>query len=171
MRIEIASQTAAEQNLAQLNALLINNVDSGASIGWLPPLQESEAESYWRSRFVEIGAGSRVLLFAWEHERIIGSAQLGLEQRENGNHRAEVQKVMVHTDFRQRGIGRALMQRLEECARQHQRSLLFLDTRQGDPSEALYLKTGYVRVGAIPNYVRNPNGDLVATVLYYKILD
>lgn len=170
MRIEVASEALALRYLAQLNNLLINNVNSGASIGWLPPMQEAAAESYWRSRITEIGAGSRILLFAWEDELIVGSAQLGLEQRENGNHRAEVQKVMVHTDYRRRGIASELMRTLEDCAVQNDRSLLFLDTRQGDPSEDLYLKLGYVRVGAIPQYVRNPDGGFHATVLYYKIL-
>jgi hypothetical protein len=59
---------------------------------------------------------------------------------------------------------------LEGCAIQNNRSLLFLDTREGDPAEALYLKLGYVKAGAIPQYVRNPDGSLHATVVYYKIL-
>ncbi len=170
MRIEIASETAARQHLPRLNALLINNVDSGASIGWLPPMQAAAAEAYWQSRIPEIGAGSRVLLFAWEDETIVGSAQLGLEQRENGTHRAEVQKVMVHTDYRRRGIARQLMRALEDQAVQHKRSLLFLDTSEGDPAEQLYLAMGYTRLGEIPEYVINPDGSLHGTVIYYKIL-
>ena len=170
MHIEVANEAVAQQHLPQLNDLLINSVNSGASIGWIPPLSEESAEDYWRSRIAEIGVGSRVLLLAWEGETIVGSAQLGLEQRENGNHRAEVQKVMVHTDYRRRGVAEQLMQMLEECAIQHKRSFLFLDTRQGDAAEALYLKLGYHKAGAIPQYVRNPGGEFHATVLYYKIL-
>lgn len=170
MHIENASEAAAQAHLGQLKALLVNAVNSGASIGWLPPLDEAEAERYWRSRLPEIGAGSRALFLAWEGERIIGSAQLGFEQRENGSHRAEVQKVMVHTDYRQRGVGRGLMLALEAFAIQQGRSLLFLDTREGDAAEGLYQKLGYTRVGAIPNYARNPGGGFAATVVYYKIV-
>lgn len=169
MHIENATQATAQQHLRPLMNLLINNVDGGASIGWLPPMKESAAQTYWYSRFAEIGAGSRILLLAWEAEILVGSAQLALEQRQNGSHRAEVQKVMVHTAYRRRGIARQLMQALEDCAIQHQRSLLFLDTREGDPSEALYTQMGYTRVGAIPHYVSDPGG-FSATVLYYKIL-
>jgi ribosomal protein S18 acetylase RimI-like enzyme len=170
MRIELASEAAAQECLPQLNELLMNAVNSGASIGWLPPLNEAAAESYWNSRMPEISAGNRVLLLGWEGDTLVGSAQLGLEQRENGNHRAEVQKVMVHTDYRRRGIAQQLMRVLEECAVQNQRSLLFLDTREGDAAEELYQKLGYVKVGAIPNYVRKTGGGFEGTVVYYKIL-
>jgi acetyltransferase len=88
MQVEVANEAVTQQNLPQLNTLLVNAVNSGASIGWIPPMSESAAEAYWRSRMAEIDAGSRVLLLAWEDEIVIGSAQLGLEQRENGNHRA-----------------------------------------------------------------------------------
>ena len=170
MRIEIASEAATRQNLAQLIDLLVNTVNDGASIGWIPPIDKATAADYWQERIPEIGAGNRVLWLAWEGEMLIGSAQLGLEQRENGNHRAEVQKVMVRTDYRRRGIARQLMLALEDYAIHAHRSLLFLDTRQGDPSENLYLNVGYVKAGVIPQYARNENGDLVATVIYYKIL-
>jgi acetyltransferase len=170
MRLEIATPDAAYAYLPQLVSLLINNVNSGASIGWLPPLEADEAESWWRSRIAEVAAGHRVMLFAWEDEALAGSGQLALEQRTNGNHRAEVQKLMVHTDYRRRGIAEKLMWMLEDCAYQHQRSMLFLDTREGDASERLYQKVGYLRVGAIPDYVRNPDGGLVPTVIYAKVL-
>lgn len=170
MHIEVAGAAVAQENLPQLNDLLIATVNSGASIGWLPPMKETVADRYWHSRIAAIGEGHCVLLLAWEEATLIGSAQLSLEQRENGNHRAEVQKVMVHTDYRRRGVARQLMLALEDQAVQAKRSLLFLDTRQGDPAEALYLQVGYVKVGAIPHYVRNGDGDFEATVLYYKIL-
>jgi len=170
MHITTADEPAVHQHLDPLNTLLTETVNSGASIGWIPPLDAADAENYWRSRTAEISVGSRILLLAWEGETLVGSAQLALEQRENGNHRAEVQKVMVHSAFRRRGIGRALMLALETFAIEKNRSLLFLDTRQGDPSEALYSSMGYVRAGAIPNYARSQNGDLEATVFYYKIL-
>lgn len=170
MQIESADAVIAEHHLRQLIDLLVQAVDGGASIGWLPPMQPSAAEDYWRGRIAAIHAGTCILLLVWDHNAIVGTAQLGLEQRENGNHRAEVQKVIVHPDHRRRGIARQLMHALEEQAIQHNRSLLFLDTREGDPAEALYRGLGYVRVGAIPNYVRATGGGFEATVVYYKIL-
>jgi acetyltransferase len=171
LHIERASSSTLPDHLPRLNRLLIKTINAGASMGWLPPLSEAAAASFWRARNAELAAGSRAIFLAWEGDALIGSAQLSLEARENGDHRAEVQKLMVDTDYRRRGVGEALMRALEQHAIAVKRSLLFLDTREGDPSEQLYAKLGYQRVGAIPNYVRNPDGAFAATVIYCKILE
>ena len=155
-----------------LVALLRDAVDSGASIGFLPPLTETEAQAYWGAVAAAIEEGSRVVLAARDWELgLVGSAQLDLAMRANAGHRAEVSKVMVHHRARRRGIGRALMLALEAHARRLGRTTLVLDTRQGDPSEALYRALGWSFAGAIPRYARSATGTLDATALYYKLLD
>lgn len=94
---------------------------------------------------------------------------MGLESRENGNHRAEVQKLMVHPEARRQGIARQLMEALDTAAREANRSLLVLDVRKGDPAETLYQKMRYTHVGDIPDYARSETG-LDATSFYYKLL-
>ena len=94
--------------------------------------------------------------------------QLELALRPNGRHRAEVQKLMVHTSRRNRGIGSALMREIEKVAAQCERSLLVLDTRQGDTAEGLYLKMGYILAGRIPRYALSATGELHTTSLFYK---
>jgi ribosomal protein S18 acetylase RimI-like enzyme len=150
----------------QLTDLLVTVVDDGASIGFLPPLGRAEADEYWRG----VLGPHRVLLLAEDDGRIVGSAQLFLEPRPNGRHRAEVAKVMVDPAARRRGIASALMRQLEEIARAERRSLLVLDTREGDPANDLYRGFGYVEVGRIPGYALDGNGTLDATVVYYKQL-
>ncbi|MDP9313761.1 MAG: GNAT family N-acetyltransferase, partial [Chloroflexota bacterium] len=71
---------------------------------------------------------------------------------------------------RQQGLGRALMLAVELAARQAERSLLVLDTRQGDVAERLYRSLGYVEAGVIPQYARSANGKLDACVFFYKLL-
>ena len=154
----------------QLNDLLIDVVNAGASIGFMPPLDTAGADAYWRSRETAIQAGTCVLLVARLDDRIVGSGQLGLELRANGNHRAEVQKLMVHTAYRRRGIGLAVTQALHDWAIANGRTTLVLDTRQGDPSEIVYQQLGYTLVGTIPDYARSANGELHATAFYYKLL-
>ncbi len=56
---------------------------------------------------------------------------------------------------RRNGIGQLLMQKAEEKAKQKDRSLLVLDTREGDPSNNLYTSLGYIQAGRIPNYARS----------------
>ena len=101
---------------------------------------------------------------------IVGSAQLDLAGQPNGRHRAEVTKLMVLSSARRQGIGRLLMEAAEAEARNLGRTTLVLDTRQGDPSEALYRGMGWQPAGTIPRYARSADGTLHTTAFYYKLL-
>ena len=168
IQLDAASATNA---LPELTSLMADSIGSGASIGFMLPVNENEVRDYWLRRFNAISEGECILLAAYIDNVLVGSAQLGLELRANGSHRAEVQKVMVHSTYRRRGIGRKLMEALETVAHENKRTLLFLDTRGGDPSNDLYLAAGYVHAGTIPNYARSIDGTLHSTMFYYKILD
>jgi ribosomal protein S18 acetylase RimI-like enzyme len=169
--IQSLTAEAARAAIPDLSALLEDTVESGASIGFLPPLAPGEAADYWADVAAAVAEGSRVLLVAGDAEAgLIGSAQLALETRPNGRHRAEVMKVMVHRKARRRGIGRDLMRAAEAEARRRGRTTLFLDTRRGDPAERLYLATGWTFAGSIPRYARSADGALDANAIYYKLL-
>ncbi|PUA37505.1 GNAT family N-acetyltransferase [Paenibacillus elgii] len=163
--VEIVEILAYEpESLEQLAELLIDAVESGASVGFLPPLSKEEAMDYWKSA-LEPG----VVLWAAKLDRtIVGTVQLQLAQKQNAAHRAEIAKLMVHTRSRRNGIARALMLAAEERARTEKRTLLVLDTRAGDPSNLLYRSLGYVEAGRIPHYARSADGSLNDTVFYYK---
>ena len=167
--ISIRNISAAEvQTLDdQLVALLQNTVDDGASIGFIAPLSAQDAHAYWQGVASTVAEGHKILLIAEEEGRLAGAVQLALEPRANGNHRAEVQKLMVHTDFRRRGIGRLLMDALHAEARQAKRTLIVLDTRTGDAAERLYERLGYTLAGIIPRYARSSAGTLTDTSYYY----
>ena len=172
--MRVTTLTPAETLVAEpaLVALLRDAVDSGASIGFLPPLSEGEALEYWRSVRAAVAEGSRVLFAARDAAgETIGSAQLDLALRANGRHRAEVAKVMVHRRARRQGVGRALMLAAEAEARRLGRSTLVLDTRHGDPSEILYRSLGWERAGEIPRYARSADGTLHTTAFYFKLLE
>ena len=176
--IELLSAEDVTRHRAALSALLRDAVDSGASIGFLPPLAEAEADAYWRGVVAAVREGSCLLLVARDAEggagaperEIVGTAQLLLATRPNALHRAEVAKVIVHTKVRRRGIGHALMLAVEERARRLGRTTLVLDTRQGDPSERLYTSVGYRLAGAIPAYAKSADGALDPSAFYYRLL-
>ncbi|MBN8435047.1 GNAT family N-acetyltransferase [Priestia flexa] len=151
------------QNLSQL---LMTCVDGGSSIGFLPPLSMNQANMYWSG----VDQNDTVLLIAASEGKVVGTVQLYLERKENGKHRAEVGKLMTHPGFRRKGIGRLLMEEVEAQAKKHGISLLVLDTREGDPSNELYQAMGYTKAGVIPNYALSANGNLDATVFYYKLV-
>lgn len=157
-------------HLDELVNLLQDSVLNGASIGFLLPISHEDAVNYWREVTSALQTSYRIMLAAKAEERIVGSIQLDLASRPNGSHRAEVIKLMVHSSWRNQGIGQALLKAIEQEAQKAGRTTLVLDTREGDPSERLYLKTGYIRAGIIPEYARSTDGTLHTTVFMYKLL-
>lgn len=172
MSCPILNALDATERLAELHALLRDAVEHGASIGFTLPLSVAEVRAYWEGVIAQVAAGDKVLAVALDDAgRAVGTAQLALERRSNGRHRAEVQKVMVRHDARGRGHGAALMRAIEAEARRQERTLLFLDTSVGAAgAEEFYLRLGYVRCGGIPDYAANPDGTLAANAIFYKRL-
>lgn len=169
-QIERLSEEAARPLLPQLVALLQDSVHHGSSVGFLPPLTFEAAQDFWLETLMEVAQGKRILLVSREEGDVTGTVQLALAAKQNGLHRAEVQKLIVHTRFRNRGTARALMSAIEESAREAGRTLLVLDTEQGCPAEKLYEKCGYTRAGVIPQYALNAGGSMISTVVFYKLL-
>jgi acetyltransferase len=152
-----------------LCGLLAETVEGGASVGFLAPVARATAEKYWKGVFDTLGSG-RMLWIASEDDNIVGSVQLELCAKENGLHRAEVQKLFVLKSHRGRGIARRLMDELESFARSQGRSLLVLDTLAGSDAETVYGKLGWQRAGQIPKFAADPWGKLFPTVYFYKDL-
>jgi GNAT superfamily N-acetyltransferase len=168
MMLEIRQIGSAAFDEKALIELLRDAVDSGASVGFLAPLPTEVAHEYWHGVRDELDSG-RVLFCAYRDGTLVGTVQLAPAGKPNARHRAEVQKLLVLQACRGQGIGKNLMRTAEAKALQLGRSLLVLDTRQGDPAETLYTRLGYVKAGVIPDYARAPSGDgLDPTVIFYK---
>ena len=165
------SPERAERDIQRLADLLIDAVEAGASVGFLPPLSKASALVYWREVITAMQQGTRVLLVALEHDRVQGAVQLALETRLNGDHRAEVIKLLVHRRSRRRGLAKALIAEMESVAITFGRTLLLLDTEKGSEAEHLYHSLGYVRFGEVPNYARGADSQLLTTVFFYRRLE
>jgi acetyltransferase len=164
-RVAAADATVIEP----LADLLIDAVDSGASVGFLAPLGTATAQDYWRG--VLRSLGDALLLWVAELDgRIVGSVQLALCEKENGRHRGEVQKLFVHRSARGHGIATQLMHAAETEARRRQRTLLVLDTLLGSEAEEVYRHLGWTRAGEIPQYAAAPDGEIFPTVVYFKAI-
>lgn len=162
----IETLMSVEDHLDALSDLLIQVVDQGASVGFLPPLHEDEAVSYWKNVI-----NPDTLLFVARLEgQLAGTVQLQFASKANGRHRAEIAKLMTHPNFRRLGVAQSLMKAAEVAAKEDGRTLLVLDTRDGDPSNQLYAWLGYEFAGQIPNYAMSANGDTHPTNFYYKNL-
>jgi GNAT superfamily N-acetyltransferase len=71
---------------------------------------------------------------------------------------------------RGRGVGRALMEQLEQEARADGKSLLILDTAAERAADRLYDRLGWTRLGTVPGYARNPDGSFCDATFFYKHL-
>jgi acetyltransferase len=159
-----------EQRLAELSRLLVELVEGGASIGFVSPMTLGRAEGYWRGVVAALRGGGRRMIVAVEDSVVLGTAQLDLASQENGQHRAEVMKVLVAPKAQRRGIGRALMGAIEVVARAAGRPLLLLDTAAGSGGEGLYRAMGWLEAGRVPGYALSSQGGLEETVIFYRQL-
>ncbi len=162
-------ETIDERQIAALADVLIDCVEGGASVSFMHPLTPSAARAFWSGVAAGVAAGDRALVVAEDETGIIGTVQLLLAQPPNQPHRADLSKLLVHRRARRRGVGAALMETVEETARDCGKTLLVLDTAASD-AERLYERMGWVRVGTVPDYALLPRGGLCATTFFYKAL-
>jgi acetyltransferase len=169
VRIEAVDGAGLRALGESVGALVRDAVDDGASIGFLHPLSDGELADFVEQGAAELDAGTRIVLLALAGSEVVGMVQLELARKPNARHRAEVQKLIVHTRARRHGLGRELMAAIEAAALTDSRTLLVLDTATG-AAEELYRTAGYAEIGAIPRYAGLPSGELVATTIFAKEL-
>lgn len=169
MRVLRWDDTHIRERIEELAGLLTDTVAGGASVGFLAPLGRAEAAAWWRERADAVAAGRLTVWVAVDGtDRVVGTVSLALPGKPNSRHRAELVKLMVHRTARGRGLGRRLLTTAEHAADSAGITLLHLDTETGSPAEQLYRSAGWTRAGTIPDYARNPAGELRPTTLYFK---
>ncbi|MBT3787740.1 MAG: GNAT family N-acetyltransferase [Alphaproteobacteria bacterium] len=168
-RVQPETLDANEDTLA---LILQASVEAGASIGFVQPCSLDESRAFWRERvFPSVMDGGRILLVAAADDKIAGTVQLVFDMLPSQTHRCEVSKLLVHPDFRKRGIAKMLMAELEQRAASLGKRLITLDTKTGDTAEQIYTDLGYQTAGSIPGYCRSPEGDCDdATTYMYKAI-
>lgn len=168
--ITLLSAMDAQDALPALGNLLKACVEDGAGIGFILPFSQQDAETFWETRLPSLESGEAYMMVSRDGDEITGVVMLALAPQENGQHRAEVAKLMVHPGHRKKGIARQLMAAIDGLARSLDRWLLVLDTVTGDRAEKLYPTCGYRKVGIIPDYAYGSHGTLDATTVFYKDL-
>ncbi len=170
--LEIRELTAPPslELFSELVELLQDMVAGGATCGWTDVPSTKAARDYWTHVLEAVGRGERRLFVATDNHVCAGAVQLALPPRENSRHRGQVQKLMVHSQYRRRGIALALVRALEHAAATRGLTLLVLDAHAGSPADALFAGAGYTRVGVIPDFWRSPGGTFEAAALYHRSL-
>jgi ribosomal protein S18 acetylase RimI-like enzyme len=169
--VEIVELDAAgvEAAIGELAEVLTDCVNGGASVNFMLPYGPADAVDFFRKVVAAMQRGEIVLIAAKLDGRIVGTVQLGMDTPPNQPHRGEVRKLLVHRGARNRGVGAALMQRIEEKAKERGRTLLVLDTAS-DSAERLYERSGWRRLGTIPDYAMWPQGGYCDSIIFWKKL-
>jgi len=157
----------ARERIGQLADVLLDCVEGGASVSFMLPTARDTALRFWQGVVDGVERGVRTLVVAEDEQGVVGTVQLITDMPENQPHRADVAKLLVHRRARGAGIGRQLMEAVEDAARGQGRSVLVLDTASST-AERLYERLGWQRVGVVPSYALLPDGEPCATVFYYK---
>ena len=167
LTVKELTTTPSLELFSELVELLQDAVTDGASIGWVAVPGTKDARNYWTQTLEAVGRGERRLFVATDEHVCAGAIQLSLPVKANASHRGEVEKLMVHTQYRRRGIGTALMQSLEKVGRDAGLRLLVLDTISDSAAARLYGRLGWQRAGEIPDYARSTTGVLEPTTVFY----
>jgi GNAT superfamily N-acetyltransferase len=158
-----------DSQVPRLAEILVDAVDSGAGVTFMWPLAQDVAENYWRSQHASIATGQTVQFVAEENGVITGTVMLQRAWAPNQPHRCDVAKLLVHRDFRRRGLGSRLMEALERKARALGLTLITFDAVAHGGAEAFYRDMGFTCAGYIPEYAY-AKGSLDDTALFYKLL-
>lgn len=159
---------ALQDQLDGLAAVLHDVVDGGASVSYMHPFTHDDARDAFAAFAADVDAGGRLLLAAFDGDRLVGTVQVVHAWPPNQPHRADVAKLLVHRSARRRGVAQLLMERAEEEARAEGKTVLVLDTVTGDAAESLYTKLGWTRVGVIPDFALYPDGRYCDTTVFWK---
>ena len=121
--ILVLDAPAAHIVIEELADVLVDCVDGGASVSFMLPFTREDAARFFEKVIASVARGESVLVAARLDGRIVGSVQVGLDMPPNQPHRGDIKKLLVHRDARKLGLGAALMERAEQEARTHGRTL------------------------------------------------
>jgi ribosomal protein S18 acetylase RimI-like enzyme len=117
--------------LGDLAEVLVDCVEGGAALGFMPPFAKPDAREFFSKVIQEVAAEERILLAAYLRGKLVGTVQVLTAMLPDQLHRAELNKLLVLRSARRHGLGTALLQRAEQCAREEGKTLLVLGTVAG----------------------------------------
>ncbi len=166
--VAVLDAAAAASAVRRLSDILVVCVNGGGSVSHLPPLAPAAAQEHMRTAASAVAQGRCVLLGAWSLGVLAGMVRLQIDTPPNQRHRAEVTELLVHPDFRRRGLATQLMHAGEAEAARAGRTLLTLNAEAGGAAVRLCARLGWTAAGEIPGYAVSATGLPVAAANLYK---
>jgi [ribosomal protein S18]-alanine N-acetyltransferase len=123
----------------------------------------------WAAYYAELQSSNRDLMLIARLTRasIIESGPIAgyIVARETAGE-LHINNVAVRAEFRRRGIGGALLERVLQEARRREAKAAFLEVRSGNrAAQALYVKNGFRPIATRADYYSEPREDAVVMTL------
>ncbi|GGZ06005.1 ribosomal protein S18-alanine N-acetyltransferase [Novosphingobium colocasiae] len=106
------------------------------------------------------------------HYLLIDAAEgpAGFALSRTGFEEEELLLLAVRPEFRGRGLGRSLLDHLEQAARKRGARRILLEMRRGNPAERLYSTFGFLKIGERKDYYRLSDGSRVDAITFAAAL-
>lgn len=170
INIRILDGDDAHRLIDALAAILHDAIMKGASVGFMKPFSMTEAVTFYTEIAARVQRDEIILFAAFNHECVVGTCQLIPSKKPNQIYRADLVKLLVHSNHRDIGIGASLLVAVDNEVKRQGFKLVTLDTGL-NTAEAVYERAGYQRAGIIPKYALFPDGTYCDTVFFYKWYD
>ena len=126
----------------------------------------------WAAYYAELQSANHdlMLIARMTHASIIDSGPIAgyIVARETAGE-LHINNVAVREQFRRRGIGGALLERVLQEARRRKANAAFLEVRSGNrAAQALYVKNGFRPIATRADYYSEPREDAVVMTLDLK---
>jgi GNAT superfamily N-acetyltransferase len=170
MQVDLLGPAEFTAAIPRLGEILADAVAAGAGVSFLLPFSPQNGEAYWRGLSDAVAIGDQTIFVARDSHEISGTVILGRAWAPNQPHRCEVAKLLVHRDYRRRGVGTLLMTALERQARAMGFTLITFDAVAHGLVEAFYRNLGFTCAGYIPGYAFSTGDKPDGTAIFYKQL-
>lgn len=135
--------------------------NSGGAVGFaFPPVSVEQVRPVASRLIADLDPGYNQILIVKAGGMPAGWLNLSRHRDPLVPHWGVVKRVQTHPDFRGRGLGTALMNRVREIARDEMGlEQLRLEARGGEGLEGFYSRLGWQEVGRWPAALRFAHGD------------
>lgn len=128
----------------------------------IEPIFNTEFDDFWTTDNLksELENSTSKCIVAKSNDKIVGFAGIWFSVDD-----AHITNIVVHKDFRHKGIGSMLLEKLIELAKVKNSLTLEVNTKNTD-AHGLYLKYGFKNLGIRPKYYKGVQDAYIMTLYF-----
>jgi GNAT superfamily N-acetyltransferase len=156
----VVSGHVDERTRELLTSCWVDVSNAGGAVGFPhPPVDHAQVRAATNALAARVAAGHAKLVVAADADGVCGWVVLDFNSFVVMRHGAWVRRRQSHPRRRGQGLGKELLRRLEEVARQEGLEFLRLTLRDGLGLDEFYGRLGWQQVGRVPGALRVAPGD------------